>query len=121
MAGTIQGFLSLAPDWDGEAARPADETAVTTALELLRSIDKIAPRWQKRAQDPQVAPDPEGGVDLMYEAAGHWIMLSVRPGEANWVQVTSQRVGEETKMRRTSLAETTNEALALFEPLVVDG
>jgi hypothetical protein len=122
VAGTLQGFLDLGRGWDGEAARPVDAAAVALALDLLRSIDRIAMRRQARWRDPQVAPDPDGaGVDLIWQQAEHWLMLSVLPGEAHCVLVTSQRTGEEAHMRRASLAEATDEALALLEPMVVFG
>jgi hypothetical protein len=121
VAGTLQGFKDLGRGWDGEAARPVDAAAVALALDLLRSIDRIAMRRQARWRDPQVAPDAAGGVDLIWQQAEHWLMLSVLPGEAHCVLVTSQRMGEEAHMRRASLAEAVEEALGLFDPMVVFG
>lgn len=117
VAQAIEEFRSLPANWDGEGAPVVDATAVDVALELLVSIAGMAPRQGARWEDPQVSPDVDGGVDLLWHQGGSWALLTVPVGADSQIQVTSQLPGFVARSRWASLAEAASAACSLFLPL----
>src|SRR5205085_1344844 len=75
----IDAFMRLGPNWDGEDAHPITRDTVKRAKALLEYVARSARNRGVRWAEPSVSPNSDGGVDISWDLAGHWVMLSVSP------------------------------------------
>ncbi len=73
----LRGYARLERNWDGEDGLPPGNAAVQAAAEILAGSYALAPRNRVRWTPPTIAPTPEGGIDLSWEADGGWLMLMI--------------------------------------------
>jgi hypothetical protein len=60
----IDRFQDLGPNWDGEGALPIERKVVSRAKNLLQSIAARATSLGLRWDNPSVAPNPDGALEL---------------------------------------------------------
>jgi hypothetical protein len=101
----------LEADWDLEGAPPIDRTALETAAQIVQLVESSAWRQGLNWQPPVVGPDPDGGIDLVWEGVSRRALLTARPQQDLTVECVT-REGDAPPIRQTvSIADAVNQAL----------
>jgi hypothetical protein len=89
----IADYLRLEPDWDLEEALPIDRGAAGLAAQIVGLVEHAA--WQQGIpwRPPDVGPDPEGGIDLVWGGSGRRALLMARPHQSNTLDCVTTEAG----------------------------
>jgi hypothetical protein len=98
----ISEFATLESNWDLEDALAIDPGAAALAAKLVLLVDLAARRRGYRWQEPVVGPDPDGGIDLVWNGGSRRIILMTRPGQPDTVECIIKST--DTKPVRTTLS-----------------
>jgi hypothetical protein len=72
----LDELRNLRPNWNGEDAAPISEAVIKKGKKFIRCIAREAGySWM----NPSIAPDPDGGIELSWEANNRWAMITVQP------------------------------------------
>ena len=74
----LLGFVGLPRDWDGQGAEPIDETAVATAIGVLRFLIDQARACEFALPRPAVSPSPGGSVGFEWEQDDNVLTIDCR-------------------------------------------
>lgn len=108
----IQHCSALEPDWDLEGADPMDPAAAALAARLVEQVDLKARECAIAWHDPVVGPDPEGGIDLVWEADGRRALLMTRPSLSDRVDCVISETGGRPLRQAASFDEAVARALS---------
>jgi hypothetical protein len=107
----IQEYTTYEPDWDLEGAEAIDPEAAALAASLVERVDLKAREQAIAWQEPVVGPDPEGGIDLVWEAAGRRALLMTRPGFPDRFDCVINEAGGRPRRQTATLDEAVGHAL----------
>jgi hypothetical protein len=111
----IQEYTDYEADWDLEGADPIDPEAAALAASLVERVDLQACERAIAWQVPVVGPDPEGGIDLVWEAGGRRALLMTRPGFPDEFVCVINEAGRRAHRRAATLDEAVEHALWALE------
>ncbi len=106
----IDRYQDLGPNWDGEGALPIERKVVLRAKNLLQLIATRATSLGLRWENPSVAPNPDGALELAWEKDDRWVMLIIEPGQSK-VGCATQEHGTEPRYRSLSKDEAIGQVL----------
>lgn len=101
-------------DWNCEGALPINPAMVSLAIETVTLTERQVRQEGLQWVDPEVGPDPEGGVDLSWETDRGYFLLILRPDMPEEFVCVRKRSGEEPALRRLCLDTAQAEALDLL-------
>ena len=96
LAGPLNEILhlqELGPNWNLDGARPIAGSAVTSAANLLRSVEESAFQQGVAWEAPEIGPVPDGGVALTWEGGTRETLMICHPGEPNAVECIHREAG----------------------------
>lgn len=87
----MEALFELIQGWDGDDAHPISSTAIARAQAILFSTaNEPGISWQA----PEIAPNPDGGVDLWWDLGGRQLLLILDAHSAHTVCVTRDGLSE---------------------------
>ena len=110
-----QEYTTCEADWDLEGADPIDPEAAALAASLVERVDLQARERAVAWQVPLVGPDPEGGIDVVWEAGGRRELLMTRPGFPDRFDCVINEAGRRPYRNAVTLDEAVEHALWALE------
>jgi hypothetical protein len=106
----IDSLRRLPRNWDGEGALAVSEEVASRAKCLLSRIAERAGSLEQAWQVPEIAPNPDGGLELSWEIGTRWVLLVIEPGQPD-VHAVRQEGGEPPRSERLREEESIDMAL----------